>query len=317
MAAPFDSAVTVTLNTAIDCVIEVPGFTVGAHQVGRRMLRTPAGKGINVARTLAALGHSCVAAGFVGRDDLDYFETELDEHRVQPQLLAIDGQTRENVTLIDPENATETHVRDAGFAVTADDVQRLERKLALLAHDGVLVAFCGSLPRNIAAGEFARLVDICLERQALVAVDTEGPVLQAVRDRPLWAVKPNREELAAFMGEVTASDDDLIRVGRALGQTVARVIVSCGAAGGYLFADGGVSRGQVEVDPKKVVSTVGCGDTLLAAFVAAQMEGHDAVEAYRRALAAATAASTHPVPGEVDPAAVRRFLAVTAVETLP
>lgn len=314
MDAPFDSVITVTPNTAIDCVIEVPGFAIGAHQIGRRLLRAPAGKGVNVARALALLGHPCIAVGFVGGTALPSFEDELHAHRVQPQFLAVQGETRENITIIDPTTARATHVRDAGFAVTAEDLGRMERKLSLLSHERVLVAFCGSLPPGMEPTHLARLIDLCLDRHALVAVDADGPVLQAIRDRPLWAVKPNREELAAFAGKPTASDDDLVRVGRALHQTVEIVIVSCGAAGGYLFAEGAVCIGQVDIDPEEVVSTVGCGDSLLAAFIGARLDGRDVAEAYRYALAAATAAAVHHLPGSFDPANVVRFLSRAAVE---
>ena len=48
--------VTVTLNPAVDKVLEVPGFHVGAHVRASVASLLPAGKGVNVARGLVRLG---------------------------------------------------------------------------------------------------------------------------------------------------------------------------------------------------------------------------------------------------------------------
>lgn len=57
---------TVTLNAALDITYSVPALTPHAsHRVGEVRER-PGGKGLNVARVLAALGHESVVTGFVG-----------------------------------------------------------------------------------------------------------------------------------------------------------------------------------------------------------------------------------------------------------
>lgn len=316
METAFERVVTVTVNPAIDCVFEVPGLTLGAHQVGRRLYRAPAGKGVNVARVLATLGHPPVATGFVGAAEMQAFEDSLASDGVQSQFLAVEGDTRENITLIDPRTNTETHVRDIGFHVKRHDVDRLVRKLGLLAHARVLVVFSGSLPPGMEPSDLSAMIRECVGRGAAVAVDADGPLLREVRSNRLWAIKPNREELHAMIGRPLGSDDDLVRAGRALCETVENVLVSCGSAGGYLFTGDRGYIGQVELDPGEVVSTVGCGDALLAGFIAARLEGHDAGEAHRRALATATEAATRLLPGRVDPTRVTQLLKRAAVELL-
>jgi len=96
--------VTVTLNPAIDHLLEAPQFAVGSHVRARRIGRNPAGKGINVARVIATLGSRCIATGLVGKGELGMFESFLDERgegRVTNQLLVIHGRTRDNVTIMD------------------------------------------------------------------------------------------------------------------------------------------------------------------------------------------------------------------------
>lgn len=314
MDPPFDSVITVTLNPAVDCVYEVENLRLGEHLKGRRLFRTPAGKGVNVARALVLLGHRCIAAGFVGRNELAGFEDFLQARQIQSQLLAVDGQTRENVTLIDPIAHTETHIRDVGFEVSSDDLERMSRKLSLLAKPGVLMVFSGSLPPGLFIRPFFDLIDECTQRGAVVALDAPGEVMARLGGRPLWTVKPNRDELAQLTGRSIASDRELIAVGRDLSRTIETVLVSCGAAGGYLFHRGDAQLGRVDLDPQRVVNTVGCGDCMLAGFIAGRLDGRDVPDAYRYALAVATAAAIASVPGEFDPGTVEALLHDAIVE---
>ena len=48
--------VTVSLNPVFDLILEVDNFQVGHHQLGQELQLLPAGKGLNVCRTLNSLG---------------------------------------------------------------------------------------------------------------------------------------------------------------------------------------------------------------------------------------------------------------------
>ena len=158
-----------------------------------------------------------------------------------------------------------------------------------------------------------------LAKGGRVAVDGSGELLRALKDRKLWLIKPNVEELAA-MGEdagkpAAMSDQEVVRIGRELSRRVRVVIVSRGSAGGYLFIDGSALLGQVELFPSaRLRSSVGCGDCLLGAFIAAQLRGDDVRKSYEYALAVATAAAMDTMPGQFDPAVVTELLGRTSVE---
>src|SRR3990167_156182 len=92
--------ITVTLNTAIDHIIEVPSFTLGKTHRSKNDEAFPSGKGINVTRTLNVLGKKAVAMGFVGRSSLNFFKT-LDSDLCSMQLTVVDGETRRNISIID------------------------------------------------------------------------------------------------------------------------------------------------------------------------------------------------------------------------
>jgi len=310
------SVITVSLNPAIDRVLEVAGFTIGAHQKGRQLARTPAGKAVNVSRALAVLGVPSIATGFVGRHELEQFEQQLDAMGAQSQLLAVDGTTRENITIVDPVAKQETHIRDVGFELTGQDLDRLAHKLDLIVRPATVVIFSGSVPPGMTPAQFAELVQHCIDKQAHVAVDTSGEPLRLVAGKRLWLAKPNLNELAEMLDRPIQGDEQIIDAGRQLSKHIRCLIVSCGSAGGYVFTGGSALLGQVTVEPERIKSTVGCGDCLLAGFVAAQLRGHDVRTAYRYGLAVATAAAVSLTPGEFSLEDVDEFFERASVEPL-
>jgi len=312
----FQSIVTVTPNTAVDRVIQVPGFAIGAHRKGARLARMPAGKGVNVSRVLALLGQRSIATGFVGDAELAEFDRLAERSLITSQFLAVEGSTRENITLLDPEQNVETHVRTTGFVVQERDVERLRRKLGLLAKPGVLISFGGSLPEGLEPGVAVAMLEAARSAGAALALDLDGAVLRRLRETPAWLVKCNREEFLAAHAGLADEEDAIVARGRKWSQSIGVVVVTNGGAGGYLFSGGSAWRGRSALDPRAVVSTVGCGDALLAGFIAAVQQGKSVLDAYAFSLATATAAATSAVPGEFDPQVVDDLLKRTTVTQL-
>ncbi|UCE60451.1 MAG: hexose kinase [Phycisphaerales bacterium] len=309
-----NTIVTVTLNTSIDRLIEVGNFHVGGHLKGRLLRRVPAGKGVNVSRALSSLGVASIATGFVGCEELDQYDRSFDGQRVQPQFLAVRGITRENITLIDPQAHNETHIRDTGIVPSETDLERLRRKIDLLAKPGAHVIFSGSLPPGVENDYAVELVDITIRAGARVIIDAPGDFLRAVRTRDIDLLKPNVQELGEMHETDSLSDDRIVTLGRALSESIRVVMVTCGSAGGYLFVNDSAFLGQVDVAPELIRSTVGCGDAMLAAFVTAQIRGDNPVDSYRFALAVASAAATHEIPGTFESNIAEQMLALTSVE---
>jgi len=311
---PETRIVTVTLNTAVDRVLEAPGFAVGRHVRGKRVAAYPAGKGINVSRVLAQLGVQSIATGFIGQGELSMFEEHLERigaARVICQFLRVSGRTRDNVTIVDPVEDTETHLRDEGFDVQPEDVARMASKLSMLAREGVVISFGGSLPPGVSPEAFAHMVSRCREQGARVAVDTSAEALAALRQEPLWLAKLNREELATLSEKRTETVDEVIEAARSLseasGGPVANVLATMGADGAALISTGVSLRGRVSVHPGRIVSTVGCGDSLLAGLLASWTRTGDWSAALREGLATATADAVERKAGFVDLEAVEEF----------
>jgi 1-phosphofructokinase family hexose kinase len=315
--SPESRIVTVSLNPAIDRAIEVERLVPGDHLLGREITRTAGGKGVNVARALAALGTRCVATGFLGEDNREAFDACFTDADIADQFFPLSGRTRENITLVDRSDNTETHIRDVGLEVSQRDLDRLTSKLKLLSGEGTHVLFCGSTPPGVSAEAFAALVDACVETGAHVAVDTSGDALRAMRGRELWLLKPNAKELADLVGRELPEPAEQFAAAREVVGDVENVILTRGGEGASLFTRRLECHARVAVRAEDVQNTVGCGDVLLGVFVACRREGMDLRPSLARAVAAATASACHEATAKFDPQLVDELQEKVVIEGIP
>lgn len=314
-----DPIVTVTLNPTLDRVIEVSGLRLGGHLKGRLRSITPAGKAFNVACAYTALGGRARAIGWVGRDSAASFARAADEAGVENAFTVIEGATRQNITLIDPDTGgTETHIREAGPTVTERDIAALARALEAVSRQGTVVVFTGSAAPGLAPAMFGRLLDDCIGRGARVVVDTSGDLLHEAARRRLWLLKPNLLELEELTGTATVEDDTVIEAGWALASAIELVIVTAGERGAWCLARQAGWYGHVAMTASDVRSTVGCGDAFLAGFLHAHChDGRSIDEALGRALAVASASAMTDRPAAFDAGTVRRLLDRAVVRAIP
>lgn len=316
--------VTVTLNPAVDRVLEAPEFEVGKHVRARRIALFPAGKGVNVSRALSVLGRRSIATGFVGKNELHMFEEHLEragKGAAVSQFLVVRARTRDNTTVIDPVNETETHIIDEGFAVLPDDVQRISSKLAMLAREDVYMVFAGSLPPGMSAEALMAMIRRSVEQGARVIVDLSGAALDAISGQRVWCCKLNEEELAQAAGGTSLdSDEAFFTAGRSLlvnnGGWLDVVLASRGVQGAALFTAGAEFTGKVGVHPGRILTSVGCGDALLAGALDGHVRTGNWREALREGLAVATANAVVEEAGALRLEDIEEFRQAAIIEPI-
>lgn len=317
--------ITVTMNPAIDRVIEIEKFAIGRVSTARLLGWYPGGKGINVARVLAKLGTRCIATGFVGEAELAMFEehiTRVGEGRAVMQLLRVRGQTRTNMTIMDPVMDTETHIREDGFRVYPEDIRRISSKVGMLAREDTVISFGGSMPPGSSLGDFRSMLHVCADQGARVVVDMNEAAMAALREEPLWMVKLNASELAGFSGMPTDSEARSLEAARRVstlgGGMVQNVIVTRGADGALMVGEGlGPDRwlsAKVAVHPARIVNTLGCGDSLLAGVLHEWQRTDSWQDALRMGVATATATAVSREAGTLALEDVREFVEATLME---
>jgi 6-phosphofructokinase 2 len=124
-----------------------------------------------------------------------------------------------------------------------------------------------------------------------LVVDTSGAGLAAAAGVGALVLKPSRRELALVAGRELADDTDVERAARELlasGPT-GGVVVSLGAAGALVVTRDGAAR--VQAPSVNTSSTVGAGDSLVAAMAEALERHVELIQAVRRGVAARTAAT--------------------------
>lgn len=299
--------ITVSLSPAIDATLRADHLRVGEHQNVRLVSQCAAGKAINVNRALTAMGIPTKATGFIGTGEADLFQRQILAVKAGGRcittcrLISLDQVTRQNITILSAEG--ETHLRMEGFILNELEMRRLVGEVRAITSPGEMVAVAGSVPESLMAADAGPWLDFLrqiMEMGAALVVDTSGAALRACCGEALHVAKPNLMELGEIVRKEIAFDPPAIaEVAReALPRTRHRVI-SCGARGAMWVGDAQSLWGHYD-GPVRVERTVGCGDFLLAGFVAGLYAGTDPAAALRRGITAATLRAMTPADAEVD-----------------
>jgi 1-phosphofructokinase len=299
--------VTLTANPSVDRTIEVDQLRRGAVLRARASHVDPGGKGVNVARALAANGRAARAVLPAGGWEGEQLAALLAPEQVAVVLVPVAGSIRANVSVVEPDG-TVTKLNEAGPELRAAEVEAILAATVTAAAGAGWVAASGSLPPGAPADLYARLAARLRAAggQARLAVDSSGPPLAAALAAGPDVVKPNREELAEAAGRPVATLGEAVAAAAELRRRGAHaVLASLGADGALLVDAAGASHGEAPVPRAR--SAVGAGDALLAGFLAAGGSGPAALaEALAwGAAAAGLPGSRMPAPGDLDRAAVR------------
>ncbi|MFF9853597.1 1-phosphofructokinase family hexose kinase [Streptomyces litmocidini] len=304
---------TVTLNTALDLTYRVPALTPHASHRVTQVIERPGGKGLNVARVLAALGYETVATGFAGGATGATLRDLLAEHStVRDELVGTAGPTRRTVAVVDTASGDTTQLNEPGPTVTAAEWAAFRTRFTALLDGARAVALCGSLPPGIHVGAYAELVRLARTAGVPVLLDTSGePLRRGIAARP-DLVKPNADELAQLTGarEPHRATRDARRRG-------ARAVVSSLGPEGLLAA---TPEGVWRAAPPAAVrgNPTGAGDSAVAGLLSGLVDDTPWPDRLTRAVALSAATVLSPVAGEFDATAYEELLTrVKVVEETP
>src|SRR5258708_14367361 len=296
--------VTVTLNAAIDRTLTVPNFQRGQRHRASAGVTLAGGKGINVARALKMLGVPVVATGLVGGTTGTRIVEELTNEAILNDFVHIEGESRTSTAVVDPTGGTYTEINEWGPAVRAEELEMLLEKLRYLTQGAELVVFAGSLPRDVADDFYAAATRELTSRHIQAVLDTEGEPLRLGVEAEPFLVTPNQAEAEALVGQEFHDDEDF-RVAldsvAEMGPRNVLITTDEGCVALLREEKGEPMRYRAHAPKLDPVSTVGSGDVLLAAFIAARHVGRPYEEALRAAVAAGAAPPPPVRPRQFDP----------------
>ena len=84
---------TVTLNTVLDRVVEIPNFKPGkVNRIKRERARIAGGKGVNVSRVVKSLGEDTLCTGWLGGIVGEEIKRRLEEEGIPQDFVSIKGE---------------------------------------------------------------------------------------------------------------------------------------------------------------------------------------------------------------------------------
>jgi tagatose 6-phosphate kinase len=298
--------VVVCLNPALDITYNVPAVDWDGVNRPVAVHDRPGGKGLNVARTLRALGADVLVLGLAGGSTGAGVAAALGELGVPSAFTAIGGETRRTVTIVDGRSGGAALFNEPGPVVAEQEFGafRVGYEKALAGCAAVVLS--GSLPPGLPAGSYATLIAMAAAAGVPAVLDAHGAALALGAAARPAIVKPNLAELAALAGRSLpagpeAGDAAVAAAAARLRETGARaVVVSLGADGLLAVTEDGCWRAR---PPAAVAgNATGAGDAVTAGLAHGLVLGRSWAGRLRHAVALGTASAAAPVAGEFSAA---------------
>ncbi|WP_234124733.1 1-phosphofructokinase [Clostridium hydrogenum] len=276
--------ITVTLNPAMDKTLTIDNFTLGKVNRVTKIRYDIGGKGINVSKVLRNFGIDSNCTGFLGGILKDTFEKELQSNNIKNDFIEVSQNTRTNTKIVDNQNKIYTDVNEAGPIITEFELNSLIEKFKSICSEKDIVVLSGGVSPNVPKNIYGTLTKIAKEKGAFVILDAEGELLrEGIKEKP-DIIKPNDHEFENLLSKRFDSENDMIYEAKKLiDYGLDKVLISLGEKGAIFVTNGEVIYGKGLKVPVK--STVGAGDSMVAALIYSMINGYNNEETLKFAIA--------------------------------
>ena len=263
---------TVTFNPALDYLLYVNDLESNDIIRTEKEQLFYGGKGINVSVILSRLGIENKALGFLAGFSGKQLDEMLKADSMDTDFVYLkEGYTRINVKI---KSDREIDINANGPEITDDDITSLFERLERLIKGDCLV-LAGSIPKSLPDNIYEKILDRLSNKGIDFVVDATGDLLKNVLKYKPFMVKPNHHELGEIFSVEIKNLDDIKIYSKKLQEMGARnVLVSRGKDGAALLDENGELHTMGNV-PGKIVSSVGCGDSMVAGFLAGYYQTKD------------------------------------------
>jgi len=262
---------TVTLNPAVDVILEVNSLKMNHYNKVLNAHTTSRGKGINVSKAVRGCGRETIAIGFLGGGRGRMMEEELRGLGITTNFWHIEEKTRSNTIISDKETGQHTLLSETGPKITEYDLEMLKSIFYRVMSQCSVVTLSGSLPRGVPVNIYGDLISIAKEREVKTILNTSGePFIKGLEKKPFLA-KPDLRESNRVFGIKIDKEKDAIKA--------AKEVVQRGAEIGVISLEQDkdiiTTRGEIwfaKTDCQKIVNLIGAGDALVAGLAIALTE---------------------------------------------
>jgi len=286
--------VTLTLNPALDLSTSVNRLIPNHKLRCAPIRRDPGGGGVNVARVIQRFGGDVSAVYPAGGPSGALLRQLLRDEKVPSRVILTRQDTRENFHVFETDTKQQYRFDLPGPPLSRSAWRHCRAAVASESPGARYVICSGALPPAAPENAYAQLARDAKQAGARFVVDTSGPALRAALKAGVYLAKPSLNELRELTGlklETEASCVDACRQLVASG-AAAVVALTLGERGALLTT----SQIALRAEPPQIaaVSTIGAGDSFLAALVWSLGLDLPLAEALKAASAAGAAALLAP-----------------------
>jgi len=279
---------TITLNPAVDKTIKVNNFSVGNVNRIEAIRLDAGGKGINVSKVIKNLGGKSKAMGILSGNSGKFIKEYLDSINILNDFVFTEGETRTNIKVVDEIGHTNTDINEAGPQASDKDLAEVSGKVFNNISSEDIIIFSGSVPSNVDKKIYGDWIKKAKAKGAKTILDADGELLKNAISAGPYLVKPNIDELEGMFNKKINGVKEAVEIAKSLlDYGIVIVVVSLGSEGAiFVNKEKSIYAHGLKVDVK---STVGAGDSMVAALAYSIEEGLSFEESVKLAVATGTA----------------------------
>jgi 1-phosphofructokinase family hexose kinase len=275
---------------ALQRTLELKSLKPGAVNRVRAVTLSVGGKAANAARVLKTLGADPLLFGFAGGDSGASIKRLLDDEGITHAFVETGAETRTSQTLLADDAADFTELVEEGPELPSKNWKTLLKDFQMMEKENVIIS--GTLPAHAPQEIYAELIQAANGKP--VILDTSGkPLLAALECQPAL-VKINAAELLKTMNSDNIED----AAREMLAHGAGAVGITHGAKPSLLVTR--EKTVQFSIPKVKIVSTLGCGDSVNAGIAFALQKGSSLKEAFVFGLACGASNAMNRLPGVVN-----------------
>ncbi|HOO32711.1 MAG TPA: 1-phosphofructokinase family hexose kinase [Thermotogota bacterium] len=267
--------VTITMNPALDREIIIPNFQVNElHRVFERekFISDPGGKGINVSMMLSSLNETpSIAMGFLGGHTGRIISEELRKRfpKITLNFIHIDGESRENISILDEENHFITEINAPGPVIQEPDLNHFLKLFNTVVSRTKITVISGSVPQGIPLDTYAFLSKNAMASGNKVYVEARGQLLtETIKKACPNIVRPDMRSTNKILGKVVESLEEYLDAGKEIIRYGAdMVVISYKSKNDIILTKDAAWLLTIAQDELDESHLLGTGDAFIAAMI--------------------------------------------------
>jgi 6-phosphofructokinase 2 len=284
--------VSLSLNPAIDLNYEVTAITHDQKSRASKTYYDPGGTGINVGKALQILKANCktcyITAGKMG----EFLDGMIQQELTDTYSLRVEGETRINTTILQSSPFRQYEINATGPHISPHQIEQIVDQFLTFCQQGIGI-LTGSLPPGLPKDTYNKINLLMQQQGARCIIDAPIDILRHTLDSQPFLIKPNLHELETLQNKSLSSVEQIAAEARQLIQRGCHLVcVSLGEKGAILST---VENSFFCNAPDITThSTVGAGDSMVAALAYAHIQQQSPQNALTLAVACGTATAKQP-----------------------